>query len=219
MADTQERLSRTIWLGGGLVIILICVTFVSSRMKHRAGQPGPTLPVIGPVADFTLTNQAGGEVTLADLRGRVWLADIIFTRCAGPCPRMSRQMRSVQDALPAGSHVKLISLTTDPDFDSPKVLREYAERFGADPNRWMFLTGTKREIGHLAIDSLKLTTVETKPEEREDDADLFVHSTIFVLVDKQARLRGVFQTDGEGVEWTNVLPVIVSSIQRLEDEP
>lgn len=219
MADSQERLTRTIWLGVGLVIILIGLTFVTSRIRHRAGRAFAPLPVIGPVADFTLTNQAGRATTLADLRGRVWLADIIFTRCPGPCARMTRQMRSVQDALPADSQARLVSLTTDPDFDSPKVLGEYAERFGADPNRWTFLTGTKKELGRLAIDSLKLTAVEKKPEERESADDLFVHSTIFVLVDRQARVRGIYETGGESVEWTNVLPVIVSAIKRLEHEP
>jgi protein SCO1 len=218
MVDSSERLSRTIWLGVGLVIVLVCLTFVTSRLKPAPGHALAPLPVIGPVADFTLTNQAGKTVTLADLRGKVWLADIIFTRCPGPCARMSRQMKSIQDALPAESGAQLVSLTTDPDFDSPKILGEYGEKYGAHPERWTFLTGSKKEIGALAIGSLKLTTVETEPEERTSPEDLFVHSTIFVLVDKQARLRGVFETGGEGVEWTNVQPAILSAIKHLEHE-
>ena len=219
MAEPTERLTRTIWLGVALVIVLICFTYVNARLKPVAPGAFVPLPVIGPVADFTLTNQSGRTVTLADLRGRVWLADIIFTRCPGPCTRMTRQMKSIQDALPSASRAQLVSLTTDPDFDSPKVLAEYGQRFGANPDRWTFLTGPKKDIAHLAIDSLKLTTVEKKPEERQSDDDLFVHSTIFVLMDKQARLRGVYETGGDGVEWTNVHPVILSAIQRLEHEP
>jgi cytochrome oxidase Cu insertion factor (SCO1/SenC/PrrC family) len=176
------------------------------------------LPVIGPVADFTLMNQDGRAVTLADLTNQVWVADIIFTRCAGPCPVLSQSLKSLQDALPSASRAKLVTLTTDPDFDTPPVLKKYAERFGADSNRWLFLTGTKLEIGQLAANSLKLSAVPVKPEEQKDAADLFIHTTIFVIVDKHARLRGTFETQGEGVNWTNVQSRIVATVDQLEHE-
>jgi protein SCO1/2 len=131
---------------------------------------------------------------------------------------MTRQMASVQAALPKESSAQLVSLTTDPDFDTPEVLRQYATRFQADPARWQFLTGSKLAIAGLAIDSLKLTTVEKKPEERTSEDDLFIHSTIFILVDKQARLRGIFETGGETVEWAEVEPAILAAIKQLEAE-
>lgn len=153
-----------------------------------------------------------------DLRGRVWVADIIFTRCPGPCLKMTRQMKGLQEALPSTSEAKLVTLTTDADFDTPPVLKAYAERFGADLNRWMFLTGTKQGIAKLAIDSLKLTALEKKPEERESPEDLFVHSTIFVIVDKQGQLRGVFETTGEGIDPRAVQTQIVAAVRQLERE-
>ena len=73
------------------------------------------------------------------------MADIIFTRCAGPCPRMTGQMKSLQNVCRPDSNARLVTLTTDPDFDSPAVLKKYGDRFGADFNRWTFLTGTKRK--------------------------------------------------------------------------
>jgi protein SCO1/2 len=124
----------------------------------------------------------------------------------------------VQAALPKDSAAQFVSLTTDPEFDSPEVLRQYAARYQADSARWQFLTGSKLAIAGLAIDSLKLTTVEKRPEERTSADDLFIHSTIFILVDKQARLRGVFETGGETIEWANVQPAILSAIKQLEDE-
>lgn len=180
------------------------------------GLKGPRIPVIGPVADFALTSQNGQAVTLANLRGHVWVADIIFTRCGGPCPRMTRQMRELQDALPAADDTKLVTLTTDPDYDTPAVLHAYADRFGADSNRWTFLTGTKKEIGALAKNSLKLGAVETKPEERQSDNDLFVHTTIFVVVDREGRLRSPVETDGEGVEWPQAKRKILAIVKALE---
>ena len=217
MDGSSDRLSRTIWTGISLLIVILCASYVLSRLEPRHGRASSP-PILGRVADFTLTNQAGMAVSLADLRGRVWVADIIFTRCAGPCPRMTQQMRELQAALPPTSQARLVTLTTDPDFDTPQVLKRYAERFGADTNRWMFLTGTKKEIGGLAVDSLKLSAVEKKPEERADPADLFVHSTIFVVVDKRARLRGVFETTGEGVDPAHVRSEILATVQRLERE-
>jgi protein SCO1/2 len=128
-------------------------------------------------------------------------------------------MKELQDALPSGSGAQLVTLTTDPDFDTPPVLKTYAERFQADTNHWMLLTGAKGEIAKLAIDSLKLTAIEKKPEERESPQDLFVHSTIFVIADKQGQLRGVFETTGEGIDPQKVKEQILAAVRRLEREP
>jgi cytochrome oxidase Cu insertion factor (SCO1/SenC/PrrC family) len=113
----------------------------------------------------------------------------------------------------------LVSLTTDPGFDNPPVLKSYARRFGADPRRWMFLTGTKEQIANLAIDSLKLTAIEKAPAERQSPEDLFVHSTILVLVDRRARLRGVFETTGQGIAPGDVNRRVVGAVRQLEREP
>jgi protein SCO1 len=216
MNPTAARLPWSIWLGLLLLLVTLALVALLAGLKSREAQP--PLPVLGQVGEFTLTNQAGAAVALADLRGRVWVADIIFTRCPGPCFRMSRQMKELQSELPSASRARLVSLTTDPDFDSPSVLTAYAGRFGADTNRWMFLTGTKREIGRLAVDGLKLSAVEKRPEDRESPEDLFVHSTIFVVVDRQARLRGVFQTGGDGVEWPVEKRKILAAVGQLERE-
>lgn len=215
MQDRPERLSRTLWIGVGLLIVILCATYVLSRLEP---QRPSARRVLGRVADFTLTNQFGAPVTLGNLLGQVWVADIIFTRCAGPCPRMTQQMKALQDALPQESRARLVTLTTDPDFDTPTVLRAYAERFGADPKRWWFLTGSKEQIARLAIESLKLTAIEKKPEDRESPADLFIHSTLFVVVDKHGRLRDVFETAGEGVDPAIVQGQILALIRQLERE-
>ena len=217
MAESPQQLPRTLWVGIGLLLVVLCMAYALSLMElNRAHQRA--LPVLGPVADFTLMNQDGRATTLADLSNHVWIADIIFTRCAGPCPIMSQQMKSLQDALPPTSQARLVTLTTDPDFDTPPVMKKYGERFGADFNRWMFLTGSKAAIAGLAGDSLKLSAVPVKPEERKNDADLFIHSTIFVVVDRHARLRGVFETQGDGVNWTNVQPRLITTVRQLERE-
>ena len=103
-------------------------------------------------------------------------------------------MKELQDALPPDSQTRLVTLTTDPDFDTPPVLKAYAERFGADPNRWMFLTGTKernRRPGHRQPQADRRAG-ENGGRRSGLAGDLFVHSTIFVIADKRGAVaRGV----------------------------
>lgn len=218
MNTTMRRFPWTVAISLLLLILTVSVALAYARAKSEA-ERRESLPVYGQVADFSLTNQNEAAVSLADLRGSVWIGDIIFTRCPGPCLRMTRQMKELQEALPKDAQTKLISLTTDPDYDTPTILKNYAVRAGADSNRWTFLTGTKKQINNLAVDSLKLSAVEKKPEERQTPEDLWVHSTIFVIVDKRGQLRGVYQTGGEGVDWTVEKQKILAAARELEREP
>ena len=216
MTEPSQNLPRTLWAG----LILLSGLVGLAVLLSLAERERQSLPVLGYIADFTLTNQEGQLTTLADLTNYVWVADIIFTRCAGPCPHMSAQMKTVQDALLPNSRARLVTLTTDPDYDSPKVLKRYGERFGARFQRWIFLTGTKAQIGSLAASSLKLGSTPVNPADRKNAADLFIHTTIFVLVDKHARLRGIFETGGEDVDWENIVrPSLLADVRRLEREP
>jgi len=215
--EAQRHTNRLIWLGLGFTVALLVLAFLLATLKMGAAV-GKPLPVYGQVASFTLTNQDGQPISLADLRGKVWVADIIFTRCPGPCLKMTRQMEELQAALPAKSGAKFVSLTTDPNFDTPAVLKTYAHRFSADFRRWIFLTGTPKQIANLAIDSLKLTAIEKKPEDRESEADLFVHSTIFVVIDKHAQLRGIFETTGDGIDPVRAKRELLAAVKRLERE-
>lgn len=205
-------------VAAGLFLVLATLGMIVLLAELKSKPAAPPLPVISRIADFTLTNENGAATSLADLRGHVWVADIIFTRCPGPCLRMTRQMKELETGLSSDANTKLVSLTTDPDFDTPPVLTKYAERFGVDTNRWMFLTGTKKQIGDLATSSLKLTAIPKDASEQQSENDLFVHSTIFVIVDKQAQLRGVFETGGEGVDWSKSKQDILAAVKQLERE-
>jgi len=131
---------------------------------------------------------------------------------------MTGQMKGLQILLPDSA--KLVTLTTDPDYDSPSVMKKYGEHFSADFSRWTFLTGTKNQIAALASGSLKLSAVPVKLEDQKSVADLFIHTTIFVVVDRHARLRGIFETGGEGVDRTNsVQPKLLVTVSQLEREP
>jgi protein SCO1 len=213
-----RRFPWTVGIGLLLLTLALSLAFLLAKTQSHVSRREP-LPVLASVADFSLTNQNSAAVSLADLRGKVWIADIIFTRCPGPCLRMTRQMKELQDALPSGGSARLVSLTTDADYDTPEVLKTYASKNGADASRWMFLTGTKKQVNNLAVDSLKLSAVEKKPEERVTPEDLWVHSTIFVVIDKHAQLRAIYQTGGDDVSWPEEKNKLLAAVKQLEREP
>ncbi len=218
MTDKPRPFPRSIWLGCILVFGLIALAILVSCLQSVRGKFSPAPTILNRVADFSLTNQDGKITTLADLTNHVWVADIVFTRCAGPCPRLTMQMHGL-DILLAKS-VKLVTLTTDPEFDTPEVLKKYGARIAADFSRWQFLTGSKKEIAALAGGSLKMSAQAVKPDEQKDAADLFIHTTMFVIVDKHAQLRGFFETGGDGVNWADdVLPKVLATVNTLKNEP
>lgn len=239
-------LEFVIWSGLVLVMLAVSVAWWTDRRAkaversrqapetQKLGQspsPGLQLPVIGNLPEFSLTNQLGKTFGLDDLKGKVWLADIIFTRCPGPCAVMTKRMSELQALLSADLPVGFLSLTTDPDFDTPPIMTAYGKRFGVDPKRWQFLTGTKPEIAKVATTGLKLVGKEKEEEARTAPNDLFIHSTVFALIDKQGRLRGVRETlaTPAGEDETSVVdpwetelkPGILKAIDQLmkEDQP
>ena len=190
MDSSRKPLQYLVWAALLATIIGIATAFVWSQISDARA---PELPVISQLPDFVLTNQNSQPFTKSSLIGHVTVADIIFTRCGGPCPEMTRKMSALQQVLPDPS-VHFLTLTTDPGYDTPEVLKQWASRFKADLSKWSFVTGPKSEIARLAVGGLKLIAEEKPSQERTSAEDLFIHSTIFVLVDKQARLRGPFDS-------------------------
>lgn len=192
MSSTSRKLNWLLWPAVVLTILVITLAFILERWHANSGQD--LLKLQFPVPDFVLTNQHGQVVTRSNLLGNVWVADIVFTRCAGPCPAMTQRMSELQAKMPKDSAVKLVTLTTDPAHDTPEVLKNFGRRFNADFERWMFLTGATNEIRRLAVEGLKLTALPKEEGQRETEVDLFIHSELFVVVDKNGDLRAAFES-------------------------
>lgn len=160
------------------------------------------LPSYGIVPDFALTDQSDQPFLSANtLHGKVWIADFIFTNCAGPCPRMSAQMRHVDTALrPDIQDLRLVSFTVDPARDTPEVLAKYAAHYQAEPGVWFFLTGPQAALHNLARNVFLLGDV---------NGDL-QHSTRFVLIDRQSRVRGYYLTSDE-----DAIPKLIADAKRV----
>jgi protein SCO1/2 len=117
-------------------------------LAHATGEENERLPVIGPAPDFSLTSQDGAAVSLADYRGRVVAVTFIFTTCMDTCPLLTAKMAGVQSDLgdKFGTKIAFVSISVDPEHDTPAVLKDYAETFGADLKGWAFLTGEPAAI-------------------------------------------------------------------------
>lgn len=146
--------------------------------------------------NFLLTDQHGQPFGLADLRGEVWVGDFIFTRCRSICPIMTGRMAQLQKdiaAMPGRERVKFVSISVDPEFDTPKVLSEYAKKFGADESRWTFLTGTRQQVWELCENGFQLGVGVNR-----DDPDMPIyHSGKFALVDAAGHVVGYYESSDE----------------------
>ena len=145
-----------------------------------------TVSAYGSVPSFELVNQNGQPFGSAQLLGKIWIADFIFTTCPGPCPMISSRMSELQKPLEK-TDVHLVSFTVDPDKDTPEVLRGYAEKLQAQPSRWDFLTGPKSTIYNLSRNSFKLAVSDSSAETGTP-----VHSTRMILVDRHGEIRGYY---------------------------
>ena len=175
--------SRLLW---GILAAAMAGTLVASVwMKRAADVPAQNIPASPKnfAPEFTLTDSNGQPFASTVLRGKIWIADFIFTSCAGQCPMMTAQMRLLQMRLPKS--VQLVSITVDPERDTPAVLAQYASRQGAQPGRWHFLTGEKAAIQRLTLQGFHLGYAEGGPKEEP-----IVHSVRLILVDRQGEIRG-----------------------------
>jgi cytochrome oxidase Cu insertion factor (SCO1/SenC/PrrC family) len=154
------------------------------------GQPGDDYD-LGPVGDFRLTERSGREVTPDDLRGKAWLASFVFTRCTGPCPQVSGTVARLQGELAKEKDVRFVTFTVDPEHDDPQELKRYAEHFGADPERWLFLTGKESDVYKLLRDGFHVTAQQNRGADRKPGAEV-MHDQHLVVVDKKGHIRGYF---------------------------
>lgn len=212
-----------------VALILIASIVVAYVMTKPGEQP---LPIVNPtdvpeemvdselagkghghtIGDFTFTDQNNRPFGLTDLKGKVLVAEYFFTTCGTICPKMNVQMQRVQEAFRGKDEVAILSFTVDPENDTPKKLKSYADGHNADHKQWHFLTGSKEELYKTARRSffvLKPAAVQNQGDVGSD----FIHTNNFVLVDQQLRIRGYY--DGTS---SKDVTVLIHDIERLLEE-
>jgi protein SCO1 len=172
----------------GLAALLL--TIAPTLVRGLLARPRPE--VYGHLPSFHLVNEQGAPVTDAALLGHVTVVDFIFTRCPSSCPRLTARMGELQNRLAQSrSSARLVSITVDPENDTPPVLAAYASRAHADPSRWSFLTGSAQDVQNVVVSGFKVAA--SRQARGAGDYDV-IHGDWFVLVDARGDIRGYFTT-------------------------
>lgn len=192
------------WLVGAALFSLVLVVVLgawlasgvvpTSASDSLLAQPADSQERFNAVAPFQLVERSGRQVGREELLGSPWVCGFIFTRCSGPCPKISGNMKKLSGLL-EGVDARLVTISVDPEHDTPEVLAEYARALGADETRWLFLTGTPQAVRDVSVKSFQL------PVEKDDKApagEAVTHRTVLAVVDAQGFVRGYY--DGEGEE-------------------
>ena len=190
---TERSTTKTpsIWIAGLAALFFLMIAGSILLLRSQLGSPrSSALPDLGTVPEFQLTERSGNLVSRADLTGSIWVADFIFTRCPGLCPLLSTRMATLQQQMQTkeGRPLRLVSFSVDPEWDTPKRLQEYAERYQAHPDRWWFLTGPPQTMLQLITKGFHLGVAAAPAGSLEP----ILHSDRLVLVDVSSRIRGYY---------------------------
>ena len=158
------------------ILIVLGITFNQQIPKRE-------LPILGSVSDFKLYDTNGEIFSFKDLQGKVWIADFIFTTCGSVCPMMTKNMAALHRSFALVNQVEMVSISVNPENDTPEVLSQFAQRYHADTKKWHFLTGDRGEITRVSVEIFKVGSV---------DQPVF-HSDRIILVDQGGRIRGYYQ--------------------------
>ncbi len=163
----------------------------------------PPLPVLFSLPGFNLFDEQGRAFGSADLAGKPYVADFIYTACRDACPMLTARMGELQDLLrqDPGS-VRLVTFTVDPEHDSPKQLAEYARGARAIPGLWTFLTGPAEQVASLLEGGFKVSRARGAPGPAQGLAvqPAVEHDNHLVVVDARGRIRGYFEASPEGLQ-------------------
>jgi protein SCO1/2 len=183
-----------------LLSLLAATAGAWSAGCRRGGAPPP---VLRELPAFTLVAEDGRAVSRDDLAGKAWIAAFIFTRCGGVCPRLGARMAGLQERLPPGGAIRLVSFTVDPEHDTPAVLARYAARLGARPELWTFLTGPPERVQGTVRDGFEARVRREEAAERgaiAAEGYAMLHTDELVLVDGRGRIRGRYLSSDDGLD-------------------
>lgn len=176
-----------------IIVSLLLMPVLSIAVLYPLGGFRHTeLKVLGEIPNFRLTERSGKEISKSDLSGRVWIASFLFTHCGGQCPLLCQKLKKIQSALFLKENFRLVSISVDPESDTPQALQKYATSLQANPYKWFFLTGDKQDIHQLIFNGFHLS-------DGSSGAGAANHSSKLVLVDNGGRIRGYYDglDDGE----------------------
>ena len=159
------------------VAIFLAITYFFKNTNQE-----DSLPVIGGIPDFEFIDSEGRDVGLSTLKGKVWVADFIFTTCTMACPIMTGNMNIIHKKYKKNDDIRLVSISVYPEYDTPEVLKKYASQYEANTDTWHFLTGNESTVKEVIKDGFKIGDYE----------DIIFHSEKFALVDRNGMIRAYY---------------------------
>jgi protein SCO1 len=182
------------WFWIVFALFFLAVFSVRMVLAQRLSAPPPILELPA----YNLTNEQGQPFGAENLRGKTYIANFVFTSCPSVCPKLSKRMADVQERTKdLGDALHLVTFSVDPENDTPEVLKGYAQKYAADPKRWVFLTGQLKDIEPVIVKGFKMM-LDKKPS----PSGMFeiVHGEKFVLVDGKGFIRGFYDATNEGID-------------------
>lgn len=177
--------------------------FAASWLALSGCRGGDEPKVLYPAGQFSLTDQTGAPFGSAELRGKTWIAAFFFTRCPTVCPKITKRMKDLQDTAKAKRvDVRFVSISVDPENDTPAVLTEYAKKNQIDTKSWTLLTGDYDTVKKTVLEGFKVA-LDGKADAAAEDFGI-LHGSHLVLVDKNGQIRGYYGTNNES-DMRNIL--------------
>jgi protein SCO1/2 len=186
MSKPQKTFVIALWIVAilGMIGLLAMRMLPTGTAGEQAHDDPP--PVLYDAPNFTLIDQNNNPFTNTQLHGQPWIADFVYTTCPSICPLMSAHMETLQADLP--SQIKLVSFSVDPAHDTPPVLTDYAQKFHAQPGRWIFLTGDPT----VQTEVVRAMKLYFQPAQGNSPIQ---HDSHFVLVDAHGYVRGYYDSN------------------------
>jgi protein SCO1/2 len=190
----MKRVRILLWVAVAIAAVaLFAARQLDDRERTEKGD-------FGRVPAFALTDQRGETITERSLLGRPWVANFVFTRCASVCPLLTAKFKAFQANVGPLPNVRYVSISVDPEHDSPEVLATYAAKYGADPSRWLFLTGPLTSIEKTVVDGFKIHMGKPTPDQNDPSLVDIMHGEHFVLVDRAGVIRGYYRSEPAELE-------------------
>jgi len=206
-----SRHSRT----GVRFLTAAMLVFVLVSCEQKASQSAVLMGKFRDVGAFTFTDQQSRSVQQTDLRGKVWIANFIFTSCAAECLVLSSRFAELQRLFVDEKDIAFVSFSVDPQTDTPERLGQFAARWHADPTKWFFLTGETSEVDALVKNTFLLPLTRNPIEAGQLMSEKFIHSNRFAIVDRKGTVR--CYVDGLQPESISTISRIV--VELLNESP
>lgn len=199
---------KLFYIGFFAALVLVFYFILTSLIPELGKKRVPPISYIRP---FAFINQDGKTVTEKEVEGKVFVAEYFFTTCKGICPKMNNNMKRVYEELKGENDFLILTHTCDPDTDSVATLKSYADSFGVDTKKWMFLTGRKDSLYTMARVSYTIDDPANNLKSIDDD---FLHTQFWALVDRNGDVKKIY----DGLKQSEVKQLVKDARKLLRDK-